>query len=927
MTPFRILACGALAALLPLAAAVAQTAAAPLPPVDCNFAGHQQVLAAAPAEAPKLAREAYWLNGFLLQWPGAKPAAGTTFKLLSSARGAVVARTGGVPEGVEASIDLTPRSQSLPAGVSERFKWIGAGPVLEVKPADRSRIKPLLRGQVVLAALDAEGKVVAATLTQMPGALDALYSQAERVPDLGANLREGATHFKLWAPTAQAVSVCLYDTGSGNARSVHPMRMDLPTGVWASRLPTNHSGRYFRYAVDVIVDGVGLVRNHVTDPYALSFTTDSVRAYIADLDDARLKPAGWDSTPRPTKVRNQTDMVIYELHVRDFSITDATVPEKLRGTFAAFTQTGSNGMKHLAALSQAGLTDVHLLPAFDIATIPEKGCVSPQIPQAGPGSEAQQAAIEAVSGRDCFNWGYDPFNFTAPEGSYSTDASDGARRIIEFREMVQALHRIGLRVGMDVVYNHTPASGQSDKSVLDRIVPGYYQRLNAKGAVEQSTCCENTATEHMMMAKLMIESAVVWARDYKIDSFRFDLMGHQPRPAMEQLQRAVNRATGRNINLIGEGWNFGEIENGRRFVQASQLSLNGSGIGTFSDRARDAARGGGCCDSGEALLRQGWINGLVYAPNESAQRAPFPETELMAAADLIRVGLAGSLRGYRMTTADGVELKLEEIPYGNQPAGYASQPGEVVNYVENHDNHTLFDINALKMPADTPREERARAQIVGAAITAFSQGVAYFHAGVETLRSKSLDKNSYDSGDWFNRIDWTLTDNYFGTGLPPKRDNGHSWAVYKPVLENPLIKPTAAEIQWTNRAFQDLLKIRASSALFRLPTAQAVSERLRLLNTGPTQNPVLLAGHLNGEGLSGAGGAGANFRQLLYVINASPQAQTLDLPADLRNAAWVLHPVHREAGADARVANDARTLPGGAALAIPGRSAVVFVIQ
>ncbi len=161
------------------------------------------------------------------------------------------------------------------------------------------------------------------------------------------------------------------------------------------------------------------------------------------------------------------------------------------------------------------------------------------------------------------------------------------------------LHRAGLRVGMDVVYNHTFASGQKEKSVLDRVVPGYYHRLDAAGAVTQSTCCDNTATENAMMAKLMVDSAVLWAKHYRMDSFRFDLMGHQPRAAMERLQSAVNMATGRDVQLIGEGWNFGEVENGARFVQASQLSLNGSGIGTFSDRARDAARGGSAGDAGE----------------------------------------------------------------------------------------------------------------------------------------------------------------------------------------------------------------------------------------------------------------------------------------------------------------------------------------
>ncbi|HZF79947.1 MAG TPA: alpha-1,6-glucosidase domain-containing protein, partial [Rubrivivax sp.] len=592
---------------------------------------------------------------------------------------------------------------------------------------------------------------------------------------------------------------------------------------------------------------------------------------------------------RPRSVgRDNSGMVVYELHLRDFSANDASVHPAQRGKYGAFSQSASRGMQHLAAMARAGVTDLHLLPVYDLATVPERGCTTPQ-PSGAPDAEDQQALVMAGAAADCFNWGYDPFHFNAPEGSYASDANDGAVRIIEFRRMVQALHRSGLRVGMDVVYNHTTASGQKPRSVLDRIVPGYYQRLDTKGQVETSTCCDNTATEHLMMAKLMIDSAVIWARDHHIDSFRFDLMGHQPRAAMEKLQRAVNAATGRHIHLIGEGWNFGEVADGKRFVQASQQSLNGSGIASFSDRGRDAARGGGCCDNAQATLqRQGWLNGLVHDPNVHANAEP---VELLRAADMLRVGLAGTLRSYRMTTHDGSVKRLDEIPYGDdaarQGAGFASQPGEVVNYVENHDNQTLFDINVLKLPQGTSREDRARVQVLGLALTAFSQGVAYFHAGVEMLRSKSGDRNSFDSGDWFNRIDWTFSDNGFGSGLPPKSDNADFWPALKPLLADTAnIKPTPAEIVFTRDAFFDLLKIRASSSLFRLTSAEDVQSRLAFHNTGPGQQPAVLVGLLDGRGLPGAG-----FAELLYVLNAHKQAQELRLPA-LQGRRYRLHPVH-----------------------------------
>src|SRR5690606_8785149 len=365
------------------------------------------------------------------------------------------------------------------------------------------------------------------------------------------------------------------------------------------------------------VPGTGLVRNRVTYPYSVSLATDTRRSYVADLDDAAIKPDGWDQAPRPPALEAQVDMAVYELHVRDFSIGDATVPEPLRGRYLAFTAGDSDGIAHLRGLARAGLSDVHLLPVYDFASVPEAVCTTPQVPDAPADSPLQQAAVMAEAARDCFNWGYDPFHFNAPEGSYATDPSDGAARIREFRAMVMALHGLGLRVGMDVVYNHTFAAGQDRGSVLDRIVPGYYHRLDAAGTVETSTCCSNTATEHAMMARLMIDSAELWVRHYRIDSFRFDLMGHQPRAAMEALQQRVDAAAGRHVPLIGEGWNFGEVVDDARFVQASQLSLGGSNIGTFSDRGRDALRGGGPGDSGrDKVARQGWLNGLGYAPNE-----------------------------------------------------------------------------------------------------------------------------------------------------------------------------------------------------------------------------------------------------------------------------------------------------------------------
>ena len=901
--PFR------LAPLIAALAACAQATATESPDA-CNAASFQSVLHSAPAS---MQARAVWLDRRLARWPGAQP--GGVFKLYHSPNGGIVAKAGAKVANAAGALALDQLSGQVPAAAALRFKHVAAGVVLAVRDADLARMAQLHREQLVLVEENADGTVRAATRIQSPGALDDLYAGAANESALGASVRRSSTAFKLWAPTARQVSVCTYDSGSSAAASIDAMRFNAATGVWSVAKPADLSGKYYKYVVDVIVDGAGLVRNLVTDPYSVSLTTESKRSYIANLDAASLKPAGWERDRPPAKVRAQTDMVVYELHVRDFSINDSTVPQHKRGKYAAFGEPSSNGMKHLAALSRAGMTDIHLLPVYDIGSVPESGCAIPS-PAGAPDSDAQQALIKKSADTDCFNWGYDPYHYSAPEGSYASDPADGARRIVEFRDMVMNLHRSGLRVGMDVVYNHTFTSGQAEKSVLDRIVPGYYHRLNAAGVIERSTCCDNTATEHLMMGKLMIDSAELWTRHYKIDSFRFDLMGHQPRAVMEQLQKRVDKAAGRRVQLIGEGWNFGEVENGARFVQASQLSLNGSGIGTFSDRARDHVRGGSAADSGEAMIkRQGYINGLVYAPNALAGARP--AADLLATADMVRVGLAGSIRSYQMTTANDQRKRLDAVDYNGQPAGYASEPGEAVNYVENHDNQTLYDMNVFKLPLATSTAERARVQVLGAAINAFSQGVAYFHAGIDTLRSKSLDRNSFNSGDWFNRIDWSYQDNYFGTGLPPADDNGKDYAIIKPLLANAALKPAPADIAFTRDAFRDLLKIRASSTLFRMRSAADIRQRLRFTNTGSKQVPTVLAAHMDGKGY-----AGANFKGVAYLINVDlvPHSVAGDKGRKLR-----LHPVHTASDAADKRAATASYDSATGMFTIPPRTAVVFV--
>jgi pullulanase len=900
-----------------LCAAVAMPAAASPTIADCDVAGHATVLQPARESVPLEAR-AIAFDGRLLRWPGVD--AGGHFRLHHSAAGQAVAVPGLPVSGADGALDLPVHLGELPPAIAARFRHVAAGVTLQVE-ANADALRRLYQEQLLLVQEDAGGRVMHATRLQTPGALDDLYAESVHA-QLGVTFTQDQTKFALWAPTARDVALCLHDDGDGPAQSLRQMQRDAQTGVWSAVIDRDLSGNYYTFLVDVHVGGFGLVRNRVTDPYAVSLTTDSRRGYVANLHSPRLMPPGWDRTPSPRPLRAATDAVVYELHVRDFSIGDASVRPDYRGKYLAFSLHGTDGMRHLQALAAAGVTDVHLLPVFDFGSVPEQGCVTPA-PVGTRDGETQQQAVSAVSAHDCFNWGYDPVHFTAPEGSYATDPADGAVRVVEFRRMVQALHRAGLRVGMDVVYNHTYASGQDRWSVLDRIVPGYYHRLDEAGRVATSTCCANTATEHRMMAKLMLDSAVTWARDYRIDSFRFDLMGHQPRAVMEELQSRVNAATGRNVLLIGEGWNFGEVADGARFVQATQLGLEGSGIATFSDRARDAIRGGGAGDGDARQVSvQGYVNGLHYDRNAAAP-ADTSATDLMRAADLVRVGLAGSLRDFRLSTFDGRELPLAQIPYGGgQPAGYVRSPGEVVNYVENHDNQTLYDLNAFKLPLGTSTAERARVQILAAALNAFSQGIAYFHAGMELLRSKSMDRNSFDSGDWFNRIDWTGQDNFFGTGLPPARVNEPSWPLMRPRLADPRLDPSPADIAWSRGAFNDLLRIRSSSTLFRLDSAAAVAEHLRFLNTGPQQVPEVIVGHLLGGGYPEAG-----FSEMLYLVNVGIEPHTLQFDGE-RGKRYVLHPVHRASGAtDRRAAEQARYDAASGRFTVPARTAVVFVVE
>src|SRR5690606_39628733 len=293
--------------------------------------------------------------------------------------------------------------------------------------------------------------------------------------------------------------------------------------------------------------------NRVTDPYSVALTVNSTRSVAVDLADKKFQPKQWRKTESPV-IDKPVDRAIYELHIRDFSIGDDTVPEAERGTYLAFTRDGA-GTKQLRQLSDAGINTVHLLPSFDIASIEEERSAQAvpdcDLASFGPADSAQQACVAAVAGQDGFNWGYDPYHYTTPDGSYAVNP-EGGERVSEVRSMVGALHGIGLQVVLGQVFSHTAESGQGQRSVLGQVVPGYYHRLNAAGGVETSTCCQNVATEHQLAQKLMVDSVVTWARDYKVDGFRFDLMGHHSAENMKQVRAALDRLTLKKDGVDGK---------------------------------------------------------------------------------------------------------------------------------------------------------------------------------------------------------------------------------------------------------------------------------------------------------------------------------------------------------------------------------------
>ncbi|WP_406609190.1 pullulanase-type alpha-1,6-glucosidase [Agarivorans sp. JK6] len=905
-----------------------------------GFHGSSELFYAPIAERPVAidGAKAHWVDAITIAWEAAGNATQLELRYDPENGIAMDPDTKEVTGGTAIALD----AGTLTDEAKARFPHLSGLSAAEID-VDDATLKAILKSQIVVVAMDAEGVATAATQVQKPGVIDKVFVEGEGgalAEELGAIVSGDDVSFKVWAPTAQSVKLYLYNDDMTSAGEAIIMS-EAANGVWSAD-QAGAVGKYYRYEVTVYHPTTETVETRmVTDPYSLALSTNSLYSLVVDLDADELKPADWDSYTRP-EMAEDVDHVLYESHLRDFSVSDTQGTAANSGKYLALTEPERESVTHLQELKDAGLTTLHILPAFDIATVDEENAIDIDAPLADLCTEIEktdgycadasgtieaklasfdpttgdaQSLMNDLRGLDSFNWGYDPFHYTVPEGSYATDA-EGTTRILEFRQMVKATHDMGLKLVMDVVYNHTNASGVNDKSVLDKIVPGYYHRRDANtGGVETSTCCDNTATENLMMGKLMTDSLVTWAKEYNVDGFRFDLMGHQPKDLMVDSLVAV-RAVDEDTLFYGEGWDFGEVANNARFEQATQWNMAGTEIGTFSDRLRDAVRGGSPFDSGEGIRKtQGFGNADTL--NELNTDSETFRTEALHNQDLIRVGMAGNLQKFVILDSQGNTKRGQDVNYNGAKAGYTLNPSENISYVSKHDNQTLWDNNAYKASTGTSAADRSRMQVVSLSTVMLGQGIPFIHMGSELLRSKSMQRDSYDSGDWFNRVRFDGSDNNWNVGLPREDKDGGNWDLIKTIIADETAEPAVADIELAKDQFLELLTMRSSSDLFRLTTAEEVQARVDFRNVGEDQIQGLIVMSID-NGTGAGADLDANNDAIVVVLNATDEEQAFPIAG---TAGFELHEV-QQASADAVVQGASFT---NATFTVPARTTAVFV--
>lgn len=491
------------------------------------------------------------------------------------------------------------------------------------------------------------------------------------------------TTFRLFAPdNAKTVKLRIYKAGH-KGRPERTVKMERTAAdTWTATVTGNLMGRFYTFDTG---------RGECAGVFAKAVGVNGQRAAIIDMD--KTDPAGWNDDRRPV-VKSPADLVIYEMHHRDYSI-DASSGIANGGKFLALTDP-----KAIAHLKELGVNAVHILPSFDYASVDETRLSTPQ-----------------------YNWGYDPVNYNVPDGSYSTDPYKPETRIREFKQMVQALHKAGIRVILDVVYNHT---FNIDGSNFQRTYPDYFYRKTADGKYSDGSGCGNeTASERDMMRRFMVESVLYWIDEYHIDGFRFDLMGCHDIETMNAIRKAVDEVDP-TIFIYGEGWSAGSCA-----LPTEQLGLKANmkampGIAAFSDELRDALRGPFSDDTKGAFL--------AGKPGEE---------------ESIKFGIAGAI--------EHPQVDMSKVNYSTE--AWASQPTQMISYVSCHDDMCLTDRLRASMPGITT-DELIRLDMLAQTAVLTSQGVPFILSGEEMLRDKKGVHNSYNSPDSINRLDWNNMERY-----------------------------------------------------------------------------------------------------------------------------------------------------------------------
>ena len=508
--------------------------------------------------------------------------------------------------------------------------------------------------------------------------------------DLGVHYTPTRTLFKVWAPKASEVKLRLYKTGDGNDL-LNTIAVTKSTGgTWQTTVSKDIKNLYYTFQVKQ--DNKWL--DESADIYAKAVGINGKRGMVVNL--AETAPANWAKDKGPV-VKNYTDIVLYESHVRDLSIHPQS-GIRHKGKFLGFAEEGtkgpggiSTGLDHLREL---GITHLHLLPSFDFNSIDE-----------------------TKPAENRYNWGYDPFHYNVPEGSFSTNPYDGRVRIKEFKQMVQALHANGIGVVMDVVYNHT----SNLKTPFNQFAPGYFYRQREDGSYSDASACGNeTASERAMMRKFMLESVVYWVKEYHIDGFRFDLMGIHDIETMNRIADTL-RKINPSIILYGEGWTAGScpLPEEQRAVKKNTYRLNG--IAAFSDDIRDGLRG----------------------PFSNAKEKGFASGK-KGTAENVKFGIVASTQH--------PQIEYAAVAYSQAP--WAKEPGQTITYVSCHDDPTLFD-RLEEANQNALEEELIKMDKLAQTVVFTSQGVPFLHSGAEMLRTKRGVHNSYESPDSINQIDWS----------------------------------------------------------------------------------------------------------------------------------------------------------------------------